>query len=143
MIKISRMADYGVLILAELSKDLSALRTASELTVLTGLPEPTVAKILKILVGTGLLTSVRGVHGGYLLKEGPSHISVASIITALDGPICLTACADGQEAECSLNTSCGLKGRWEGVNALIKSALESMTLADLLEAGPKKVQNRA
>lgn len=129
------MADYGVILLAEMSREPEALRTAPDLAERTGLPEPTVAKILKILTQATLVGSVRGVNGGYRLKESPARISVATIITALDGPICLTACADGQEEGCTLSGSCGLKGRWEGVNALIRSALEAMSLRDLLSAG--------
>lgn len=91
------------------------------------------AKILKILTGSAILSSVRGVNGGYRLLETPERLSIASIITALDGPIRLTACADALQDGCTLNTSCGLKGRWEGVNTLIRSALESMSLLDLLK----------
>lgn len=143
MIKISRMADYGVLILAELAREPEALRTASGLSEATGLPEPTVAKILKTLTGANILRSARGVNGGYLLREAPDRISVASIVTALDGPICLTACADGSEGSCAVGESCSLKGRWTGVNELIKSALEAMSLAELLESGTEKVQKKA
>ncbi|MCB9978026.1 MAG: SUF system Fe-S cluster assembly regulator [Rhodospirillales bacterium] len=143
MIKISRMADYGVLILAELAREPEALRTASGLSDTTGLPEPTVAKILKTLTGAGILRSARGVNGGYLLQKTADQIPVAAIITALDGPICLTACADGVEDSCAVRETCSLKGRWNGVNALIKSALEAMTLAELLESGTEKVQKKA
>jgi FeS assembly SUF system regulator len=138
MIKVSRMADYGVLILAQMAGAPEALRTTSDLSEATGLPEPTVAKILKILTGAAILSSVRGVNGGYRLLETPDRLSVASIITALDGPIRLTACADGMRDGCTLNMSCGLNGRWEKVNIIIRSALESMSLIDLLQTtGPQ------
>ncbi len=133
MIKSSRMADYGVLMLAQVAPAPETLRTTSDLSAATGLPEPTVAKILKILTISAILSSVRGVNGGYRLLETPERLSVASIITALDGPIRLTACADAIPDGCTLNMSCKLNGRWEGVNTLIRSALESMSLMDLLK----------
>lgn len=126
------MADYGVVILAELAREPGALNTASALAESTGLPEPTVSKVLKLLCSGGVLRSVRGAGGGYFLDRGPERVSVAAIVSALDGPIALTSCVNGHEDPCEARNSCTLSGCWDMVNATILSSLERITLADML-----------
>lgn len=138
MIKLSRFTDYAVVILAELAKgEAGHLRlAASDLAARTNLPEPTVAKILKSLTRAGILSSTRGVNGGYGLTRMAEKITVADIITALDGPISLTDCADN--SPCVLEGHCSMHGRWGKVNFAIRTALESVTLVDLMQASVKK-----
>lgn len=131
MIRLSRFADYAVVILAELAGEVTARLPASDISTRTGLPDPTVAKILKSLTRAGILASTRGVTGGYGLTRPAGQISVADIITALDGPISLTDCAE-PTAACKLEGQCGMHGRWGKVNRAVRTALESVTLADLI-----------
>ncbi len=142
MIKLSRLADYGVVILAEMARSPGALCTASAMAEATGLPEPTVSKVLKLLCSGGVLSSTRGVNGGYSLKFSAQQTTVLSIITALDGPIALTACVNGHEAPCSARRSCALSGCWDMVNNAIHTALETLTLADMLEHSRRAVAER-
>lgn len=132
MIKLSRFADYAVVMLAEMARNAELQLAASDLSLRTNLPEPTVAKILKSLTRAGILTSTRGVNGGYGLSRPVERITVADIITAMDGPISLTDCADSQK-NCSLEGHCGMHGRWTKVNVAIRTALESITLVDLMQ----------
>jgi len=131
MIKVSKMADYAVVVLATLARS-DAQMTASGISTKTGLPEPTVAKVLKLLSREDFLASIRGVNGGYKLSKAPNEISVARIITAVDGPISLTACVDGSEQVCGYESSCAVKGRWNNVNYAVRGALESVMLADMM-----------
>ncbi len=126
------MADYAVVVLAALARSDDALMTASGVSAKTGLPEPTVAKVLKLLSREEFLESARGAAGGYKLSMAPEKISVAKIITAVDGPISLTSCVDGSESTCGYESSCAVKGRWNGVNYAVRGALESVTLADMM-----------
>ncbi len=132
MIRLSRFADYAVAMLAELARDAGARLAASDLAVRTNLPEPTVAKILKSLARAEILVSTRGVNGGYSLNREPGRITVADIITAMDGPISLTDCADN--SPCVLEGHCSMHGRWGKVNMAIRAALESVTLVDLMQS---------
>lgn len=132
MLKLSKMADYAVVVLTPLARNESGLMTASGLSAATGLPEPTVAKILKLLARAEILQSVRGVNGGYRLSLPPSSISVARIIAAIDGPIALTACVEGSTETCGMESRCAVKGRWNGVNRVIREALEGITLAEMV-----------
>jgi FeS assembly SUF system regulator len=134
MIKLSRLTDYAVVIMAELTKcKKNQLLSASALSDRTGIPEPTVSKILKILVKNGLIISTRGINGGYQLKGTAKDLQITSVIEAIEGPILLTSCVSGSESDCALESQCSLKGRWTPVNVAIKSALSSLTLADLVD----------
>ncbi len=131
MIKLSRLACYGVVILAEMAEG-EALRTAAGISEKTGLPEPTVAKVLKLLSKDSFIKSSRGVRGGYALEKSPEDISIADIVTALDGPIALTGCVDGRQENCRLVGLCALQGCWDEINHAVKSALESQKLSSIL-----------
>lgn len=132
MIKLSRLTDYAVLIMAEMAREGGARVSAARLAEQAGLPEPTVAKILKILTKHGLIRSVRGVNGGYVLESMATDINVTAIIEAMEGPIALTACADQNHENCALEGICALNGRWTPVNNAIKTALSGVTLADMV-----------
>lgn len=134
MIKLSKMTDYAVVILAEMAGGEGQLMTASGLSEKTGLPEPTVAKVLKLLARGGLVKSMRGINGGYRLCRQPATISMAAVITALEGPVQLTSCVDGSEECCNHSVSCAMRGKWNPVNAAMQKALEDVTLAQMLEA---------
>lgn len=131
MIRISKMADYAVVILSVMAKEPDALMTTSALAERTRLAEPTVAKVLKILTRGEIIRSARGINGGYSLARGVSEVTLEEIIRAVDGPISVTSCADGSEPDCSLAGSCGVRGRWDHVNAAIRGALETVTLNDM------------
>src|SRR5215475_3717931 len=105
--------------------------TTARLAERSAVPEPTAAKILKLLVRAGVLTSQRGSGGGYELARPASQISVSEIIVALDGPIALAACVDGSDEHCGVETLCSMRGNWNRVNRAIRSALEEITLADM------------
>lgn len=142
MIKLSRFTDYAVVILGELSRGDGVRLSAADLAGRTSLPEPTVAKILKSLTKGGVLSSVRGVNGGYGLTRAAGAITVADIITAMDGPISLTDCADNKSS-CVLEGHCSMHGRWGKVNMAVRTALEGVTLVDLMQsAAPRKVSTR-
>ncbi len=130
MLKISRLADYAVVVMSGLDQS-GPHRAASDLAASVGLPEPTVCKVLKILAREGLLESVRGMNGGYRLARAPVHITIADIVTAMDGPIAMTPCTDGSTDSCQLSGRCAVTGRWNPVNQAIRTALENVTLADM------------
>lgn len=131
MIRLSRFADYAVAMLAELAREVESRLSASDLAERTSLPEPTAAKILKSLTRAGILASTRGVNGGYGLSRNPESITVLDIITAMDGPVSLTDCADN--SPCALEGHCSMHGRWGRVNMAIRAALQSVTLVDLMQ----------
>lgn len=135
MLKLSRMIDYGVVILSQMTNQRDGLATAPELAEATGLPAPMVSKIMKALARSDLVTSHRGVRGGYTLSRGPQDISVAAIVEALEGPVALTACVEASDSHCRVESLCPIRGGWEKVNDAIRDALEAVSLADLIYSG--------
>jgi FeS assembly SUF system regulator len=131
MIRLNRLTDYGIVVLSQLGRDQELVRTAPQLAHETGVPLPTVAKLLKILAADGIITSHRGAAGGYALSRAPEAISVAEIIASLEGPIALTACVEGSGNHCDVESLCPMRGNWEKVNRAIRQALEGLTLADM------------
>lgn len=132
MIKLSRMTDYAIVVMAQMSTQ-EGLSTATRLAAETGVPEPSVAKLLKKLAREGLVRSFRGVNGGYSLERDAKDISVDEIITALDGPIAIAACVDGGTGDCVASGQCPVRGNWTKVNDAIRSALQDVSLAELID----------
>tara|TARA_A200000113_G_C8781975_1_gene327942 strand:+ start:215 stop:694 length:480 start_codon:yes stop_codon:yes gene_type:complete len=136
MFKISKLADYAVIIVSNLPEasgeeitPLSAVSIASQ----TRLPEPTVGKILKMLSKAGIVNSTRGVSGGYTLSKAHSEISVADMIEAIEGPISLTDCVEtAEDSCCDFIHSCQLSGRWNQVNHAVRKALANVSIKDMV-----------
>jgi FeS assembly SUF system regulator len=133
MLRLSKLTDYAVVVLVRLSRG-SGVQTSPGVSAATGIPEPTVAKVLKALGSRGLVASQRGAHGGYRLLRPLAAIPIADVIAAIDGPIALTACVEGAVGGCDVEGICPMRGRWDPVNEAIQQALTNITLADMQEA---------
>lgn len=127
MIRISRMADYALLVVFKM-RSLDELITLSGLCELTHLPLPTIRKLMLALTKSNLVKSVRGSHGGYKLSRQPNQTSIAEVIESIDGPIALTECAKSGGGDCQIASTCELKENWNIVNRLISNALHNVTL---------------
>ena len=132
MLRLSKLTDYAVVVMVRLGR-VAVVATSSGVAAATGVPEPTVAKVLKALGGAGLVVSQRGARGGYRLARPLVEISLADVIRAIDGPIALTACVDGG-AGCEVEHICAVRGRWDLVNEAILTAFRAISLADLAAA---------
>ena len=95
MFRLNRLTDYAVVVMAQMAQRREEMRTAPQISQDTGVPLPTVAKLLNALARENLVASQRGAAGGYTLSRRAEEITVAEIIQALEGPIALTACVDG------------------------------------------------
>lgn len=132
MLRMTKQADYGIVLLSRMAGRPNARFTAPELAAETHLPLPMVSKILKILGRGGLLDSHRGAKGGYSLAEKPQDITVARMITVLDGPIAFTECSDdAAPGLCSQEAGCLIRNNWRRINLAVKDALEGISLAEL------------
>jgi FeS assembly SUF system regulator len=136
MLRISKLTDYGTVILASMAMQPQRVHTASEVADRTRLGLPTVSKLLKRLLRGGLVVSMRGSRGGYQLARLPSDISAAAILDALEGPFALTECS-GSHSTCGIETTCGVGHSWQKVNAAIRRSLHEVSLLQLagLERG--------
>lgn len=132
MIRIARLTDYGIMLLTYIARDSELLtRNARDLAIEAGLPLPTVSKLLKVLARSGLLIAHRGVKGGFSLARPPEEISVAEVISALEGPIAMTECSVHSPIKCSLEGLCPVGSNWQRINRAVQGALESLTLAEM------------
>ncbi|WP_035691621.1 SUF system Fe-S cluster assembly regulator [Azospirillum halopraeferens] len=132
MIRLSKLTDYAIVVMSEMARTRGAVHTVPHLADRTGVPAPTVAKLMKTLAPAGLMTSHRGASGGYALARPAGEITIADIVTALDGPIALTACVEGADDQCGVESLCPMRGNWEKINGAIRTALEQVTLADMM-----------
>jgi FeS assembly SUF system regulator len=130
MLRLSKLTDYAVVVLVRLSEN-EGVQTSPGLAAATGIPEPTVAKVLKTLAASDLVSSQRGARGGYRLNRDLAAIPIADVIASIDGPIALTACVEGSGSGCESQGLCPMRGRWDPVNEAIHKALSSISLADM------------
>lgn len=135
MIRITKQTDYGIVLLTHLAAHPGRSYNAPELSAEARLPLPMVSKILKLLAKEGLVTSHRGVKGGYSLSRTPGEISMAEIVIALEGPIAITECVS-VDSDCSHEALCPVRGNWHRINEAVRTALEGISLAEM--AHPKR-----
>lgn len=132
MIKLHNLTDYAVILLTSFDEARDSISSAAQLSDKTGLSLPTVSKILKLLAGANILRAERGKNGGYRLNRPFAQITMAEVIEAIQGPVAVTACADGASDSCALSSRCHMNGRWSIVNTAIRGALENISLRDML-----------
>lgn len=133
MLRISKLTDYGTVILADLDGRRPMLVSATEIAERTGLGLPTVQKLLKMLSRSGLVEGTRGVRGGYRLTRAPDEISAADVIDALEGPVSITECSVA-DRHCEIEAQCTVGSAWQRINAAIRQALTDISLTDLQSA---------
>lgn len=137
MLRLSKMADYGILLLVRVAAcEAGRVHTARDLAAYSRLPLTTVSKVVKSLVRQGLLVSRRGMHGGYALARDARAISVVDVIAAMEGPVALTACASHAGRGCGLVGTCPTRAPWHRLNAIVVGALADVSLADMHRAPP-------
>jgi FeS assembly SUF system regulator len=130
MLRISKLTDYGTVILAYLAAQPDRLLAAADVAEHTDIALPTVSKLLKKLQRSGLVCSTRGSHGGYQLAQPATQVTAAEILDALEGPVAITECS-GQHSNCGIESSCRIGHAWQRLNGAIRQALNEVTLAQL------------
>lgn len=89
-------------------------------------------QIFSTLKKSGLIKSVRGAQGGYLLNKEAKDISVGDILIALEGPVSLSECVLDEDA-CENSGSCTTKIVWEKLKKGIEDVINSITLQDMID----------
>lgn len=141
MLRISKLTDYGTVLLAHLATHRADVCSAADVASATGIALPTVSKLLKSLAKSGLVTSTRGANGGYELSRSPREISAADVIDALEGPVSITECSS-IDSLCEHEGVCSVGGSWQRINVAIRHALEDVSLSDLLRTNSPVPQLR-
>jgi FeS assembly SUF system regulator len=136
VIRLSKLADYGIVIMTTLARHPGRQHNAPEVAAQSLIPQPMVSKILKALARAGLLVSHRGAKGGYGLARPAAAISVAEVICALDGPIALTACVEDGPGGCEIEALCPARANWQRINDAIQGALQGISIGEMAQAIP-------
>lgn len=142
--RLSAQTDYAVVMLSAAARHcgVSGRLNATLLADETGLPLPTVQKLVSRLSSAGLIESARGTGGGFRLARPPATITLADIVEAIEGPIALTACVDHGRQDCCIEQSCRVKPHWNAVNGAVRSALAATSLASLSAVRAEPVEGR-
>jgi Rrf2 family protein len=134
-VKVSTRGDYASRALLSLAlhhgEGPTSVRDIAERT---GLPQPYLEQILLALKGAGLVRSKRGVGGGYVLAHEPEEITLAQIVSAVDGPIRAGDFGEPHtDGACDHEGQCVLLAIWADVGASMRHMLSGYSLADLQE----------
>ncbi len=132
MIRVSKLADYGMVILSVMSASPNKVMNAASISRASKLPEPTVSKVLKLLVKADILQSKRGINGGYIMLRSANDLSINEIIRAIDGPLCIISCVDTVKSDCKLFDSCTIRRGWGNVNKVLSDVLDNLKLSDMV-----------
>src|SRR5690606_263891 len=132
MLRVSKIIDYGTLLLTHMASDPQRVFSAADLAATLGLGQPIVSKVLKSLTQREIVKSTRGARGGYALGKAPEDISIADIIDALDDqPFGLTECS-ATPGSCSVEAACNIRSNWQRINAIVRKTLEQVSIADMV-----------
>jgi Rrf2 family iron-sulfur cluster assembly transcriptional regulator len=131
--RVSTRGDYACRALLSLALHGEAGPTSvRDIAERTGLPQPYLEQILLALKGAGLVRSKRGVGGGYVLARAPSEITLAEVVSAVDGPITLGDFGEPhQDGACDHEGQCVLLAIWSAVGQHMRHHLAGYTLADV------------
>jgi FeS assembly SUF system regulator len=128
----SKLADYGTVVMTSMARAPDRIHSAANLAAQTELALPTVTKVLKTLARQRLLESVRGAKGGYLLARSPREISLAQVISAMEGPIGVTECGSAPGL-CLQESGCAVRTNWQRINRMVLQALDRITLEQMAQ----------
>lgn len=133
--RLSAQADYAVVMMRAAARQCGSVRlNATVLAAETGLPLPTVQKLVSRLSSAGLIESSRGTGGGFRLARPPAAITLADIVEAIEGPIAMTPCVEHGRHDCAIEGSCDVRPHWDAVNGAVRGALAGVTLSNLIGA---------
>jgi len=139
--RLSNLADYAVVTMCAAARHCGFARvSAADLACETGLPAPTVQKLVSQLAKAGLLNSARGSGGGITLARPAAAISLVDIVEAVEGPIALTSCVEDGRHDCALEPNCSVRPHWQVVNQALRGALADIPLTQLAQLPEKAKQ---
>lgn len=137
MLALTKKTEYALIALTCLARAEDRWISAREISGQYGIPLPLLMNILKTLAQRGLIRSVRGARGGYVLARPAEEISMETIILAVEGPVCLTQCIaqrDGApRGTCEVKPACPVRVSVRSINAKLRVLLGQVRLSQLIE----------
>jgi FeS assembly SUF system regulator len=136
VLRISKLADYGTVVIAHIAREATCLHSAKDIAIATHIKRPTVNKLLKLFTKNGLLKSQSGRYGGYSLSLDAKQISLIDIIYAVEGKMALTVCSD-HNGRCELESVCQIQSSFQAINHAIHDTLKNINVAHLITHLPQ------
>jgi Rrf2 family protein len=140
MLSLSKRADYALLALSHLAvtqaEDPKRLVNTKEIAEQYEIPGELLAKILQMLARSGIVASHPGPTGGYRLLRPPAAISIAEVITVIDGPLSILQCSNGHGDDCKQFSRCTIRDPMAEIERRVKGLLQDITLEDVSAAAP-------
>ncbi len=133
MLRLTRKSEYGIIALAFMAnRPQGAVSSAKEIAATFNIPHELMAKTLQKLVRHGLIESVQGARGGYVLAKSARDITLAAVIEALEGPVSLVECIGEDEASCcSQLPFCNISDPFRIIQDAFYRFLTEISVADL------------
>lgn len=129
--QITRQADYAVRAVLHLARNTGQRTATSAIAEEQRIPPSFLAKIVSQLSIAGLLNTSRGAHGGVMLAREPKEITLLEVVEAIDGPIQLNECVEGNGI-CNFEENCPLRTVWCSAQDDLIKRLKGTTFADML-----------
>ncbi len=137
MLRLSTKSQYGVRAMFEIASGYNTGPvTIKEISEKQSVSVAYLEQILNTLRKAGIIKSVRGPGGGYVLNSAPDNVSIGAILRELDGPVAITSCLDPKEG-CMRIDGCVTHLLWKSLGEKIEAFLDNMTLHDLIEDQPR------
>ena len=147
VMKVGSRGDYGLRALTLLASehDLNKPMQIHAIASRQQIPEDYLRQLLLQLRTAGLVKSVRGPHGGYLLAKAPTDISMSEVLRVLEGAPDEMTCryAKGEVSEpCALYAGCAMRQRWDNATTALAAVLEETMISDLVASGNASAEKR-
>lgn len=127
---LTRKADYAIRCIVHLASSPSEVIIINELAKKIKTPKSFLAKILQQLAKAGIVKSLRGIHGGFMLAKKPADITLFDVITTIDNSVAMNVCAIDKKA-CTLSNSCAVHPIWVEIKEYTINRLKSWNFAEL------------
>ncbi|MDI3256483.1 MAG: Rrf2 family transcriptional regulator [Kyrpidia sp.] len=144
--KLSNRTEYGLRALVTLAeRSGGSPMSTRQIAEIEGIPEPFLDQIMVLLRRAGIVKSVRGVNGGFLLAHPPDQVSVGEVVRVLEGSLVLIGCVgdDDEALWCERIPTCHTRKVWVKLSEGIAKALGSLTLAEVVESEEPEPAARA
>jgi Rrf2 family protein len=138
--EITRESDYAIRCVLYLSGKQGTVTMVDEVSREMCIPKSFLAKILQKLTRASIVTSYRGVKGGFEIARPPREISLLDVIESIQGPVAMNVCAVDKKA-CGLSGSCVVHPVWVEARQQVEKYLRSKNFAQLTSARAVGLKN--
>ncbi len=135
MIHFNRKTEYALMAIEHMIQKQGSetvLSSVREISEQHKIPYPLLAKVMQQLSVKGMIKSVQGTKGGYILAKNPDDMSVASVVEIFEGPFAVAECFNGEKITCPQWDGCSIRSPFSELNNKIFHLLSETSVADLV-----------